>query len=47
MSMKKTENSIGKWVKDKDKNRQVTEREKERGREFPLRLSSNKPSMYP
>ena len=28
--MKKTENSIGKWVKDKDKNRQVTERERER-----------------
>ena len=33
--MKKTKNSIGKWVKDKDKNKQVTEKEgeRERGRE--------------
>ena len=28
MCMKRTKNSIGKWIKDKDKNKQLTERDR-------------------
>ena len=31
MRMKRTKNSIGKWIKDKDKNKQLTDRDRGSG----------------
>ena len=31
MHMKRTKNSIGKWIKDKDKNKQLTDRDRGSG----------------